>query len=425
MKKKLLVILGAGSSIARGMPSVPSLNKRIAQWGKDWASSRRFPNYYGALASAIQTYYQSGPSGTRPSLNFEKVLGDMMALSHWMTPAPWGDTLRQITCDGALPPDLDFPKLFSEHEPYGPTTMLTDQLQYMLIELARDMRALCQGLNLTNDSAIQYNTLFEGLRETFDVGVYNLNYDTAALSAFPHAYTGFGTDGSFEPHTVHSRREWNFVYHLHGSVHHSLIGEFGSAIRWQRDLTGKFFDGHQGLAGDKRSEGRTFPKATLIAGGFKLDQLLVEPFHSLHASLVRHVYSADAFLIGGYGFGDIHVNRALQNRLSRPGAKTPVMVLDYARIDTSPMAFRHDSWAYELSTTLGAPGNYFSEPGHTSPPPPAELAARGAFEVSAQHRVALWHRGFCEAASRLDSILPWLDGQTDEVLIPVSVIPSA
>src|SRR6266542_3210320 len=31
------------------------------------------------------------------------------------------------------------------------------------------------------------------------------------------------------------------------------------------------------------------PSTTLIAGGFKLDQLLVEPFHSLHASFVRHV----------------------------------------------------------------------------------------------------------------------------------------
>jgi hypothetical protein len=418
MKKKLLVILGAGSSIARGMPSVPSLDLQMRQWGNEWASSRKFPNYYDALASEIQTYYRSGPSGTTPSLNFEKILGDMVALSHWMTPAPWGDTLRQVACNGALPPNLQFPKLFSDHEPYGPTMMLTDQLKHLLIELARHMRFLCQKLNLSNEAAAQYATLCKGLRDQFDIGIYNLNYDTAALSAFPDSYTGFDADGIFEPNVVHNRHEWDFVYHLHGSVHHSLVGQFGSEVRWQRDLAAKFFDGHQGLAGDKRSEGRMFPKTTLIAGGFKLDQLLVEPFHSLHASLVRHVYAADAFLIGGYGFGDVHINRALQNRLSRTGAKTPVMVIDYAGNKTDPMAFRNDFWSHGLSTTLGAPGNYFLEPGHSSPPHLADLIADGAFEVSAPHRVAIWHGGFCEAASRLDKILPWLDGQIDEVLIP-------
>jgi hypothetical protein len=35
----------------------------------------------------------------------------------------------------------------------------------------------------------------------------------------------------------------------------------------------------------------------------------------LQAALVRHVYEADAILIGGYGFADVHVNRALRNRL--------------------------------------------------------------------------------------------------------------
>ena len=143
MKKKLLVILGAGSWIARGMPSVPALDQHMRQWGRDWASLHGFPDYYEALGREIETYYQSGPSGLRPSLNFEKILGDMLALSHWMMPAPWGDTLRQVVCNGALPPNLSFQNpSFSAHAPYGPTVMVSDQLSYLLFELARHMRGL-------------------------------------------------------------------------------------------------------------------------------------------------------------------------------------------------------------------------------------------------------------------------------------------
>jgi hypothetical protein len=417
MKKKLLVILGAGSSTSLGIPSVLALDEHMRQWARDWSALHGFPDYYTALALEIETYYRSGPSGTRPSLNFEKVLGEMVALSHWTTPAPWGDSLRQVACSGAPPPNLHFPNIFTDHEPYGPTVMVKDQLQYLLTQLARYMRELCQKFDLTGRSADQYIALFDGLREAFDIGVYNLNYDTAALSAFPDAYTGFGHDGAFEPNAIHDRQQWGFVYHLHGSVHHSLVGDFGDEIRW-RDLGEKFFDGHQGLAGDKRSEGRLFPKSTIIAGGFKLDQLLVEPFHSLHAALVRHLYAADAILIGGYEFADVHINRALRNRLVGPSTNIPVLVLDRAGSKTDPMAFRDDFWANELCTALNTSSSHLLEPGHASPPLPSELAATGAFEVSAPHRVALWYGGFGEAANRLDGILPWLDGQSDDVLIP-------
>jgi hypothetical protein len=417
MKKKLLIILGAGSSIGRGMPSVSALDQYMRQWGNDWAALHGFPDYYAALEREIEIYYQSGPSGARPSLNFEKVLGEMVALSHWMAPAPWGDTLRQIACNGVPPPNLRFPNLFSDYEPYGPTVMVKDQLEYLLTQLAQHMRVLCQKLDLASGAAAQYTALFQGLRSRFDIGVYNLNYDTAALSACPDAYTGFDVAGAFEPNAIHDRQEWGFVYHLHGSVHHSLVGEFGNEICW-RGLGEKFFDGHPGLAGDKRSEGRSFPKTTIIAGGFKLDQLLVEPFHSLHAALVRHVYAADAILIGGYGFSDVHINRALRNRLVIPGVRPPLLVLDRAGSKTDPIAFRQDFWAIELCAALNASANQFLEPGHTSPPLPSELAERGAFEVSAPHRLAIWYGGFGEAASRLAAILPWLEGQLDNVLIP-------
>ncbi len=374
MKKKLLVILGAGSSIPLDMPSVGALDRKMKEWGQAWAGIHRLPDYFDSLWQSAEAYVGPGNTSLRPPLNFEKVLGDMVTLSHWMTPAPWGDTLWQVACDGAAPPHLAFPS-----GPYGGTVTVMDQLKYLLIELATHMRTLCCKFDLTRDAARQYIALIDGLRGVFDVGIYNLNYDTAALATCPDAYTGFDKTGAFEPSVIHQRPDWDFVYHLHGSVHHSLVDPFGDQICWRRDLAGDFFDGHQGLSTDTRSEGRSFPKTTLIAGGFKLDQLLVEPFHSLHAALVRHIYAADAVLIGGYGFGDVHVNRALRNRLTMTSTRPPVIVLDYASDKTDPMAFRNGLWANELCQTLGTNGHFFREPGRISPPIPSALAAAGRF----------------------------------------------
>jgi len=40
MKKKLLIVLGAGSSIPSGMPSVSDLDKQMNVWSAIWAEQR-------------------------------------------------------------------------------------------------------------------------------------------------------------------------------------------------------------------------------------------------------------------------------------------------------------------------------------------------------------------------------------------------
>jgi hypothetical protein len=292
-----------------------------------------------------------------------------------------------------------------------------DQLRHLLVELASHMRKLCLSLDSTTDQAAKYRQLFHRLRAEFDVGIYNLNYDTAALAAWPDAYAGFSNTGIFEPRSVHERTEWGFVYHLHGSVHHTLDNRSGNEIRWMQDLNRKFNDGHQGFSRDKRSEGRSFPKTTLIVGGFKLDQLLVEPFHSFYATLARNIYAADAILIAGYGFGDVHINRTLRNRLMMWNQKPPIMVLDFANERTDPISLRNDAWAHQLSETVNVSPSLFLEPGNNSAIPPLELAKKGSFETSSIRPVALWYGGVGAATTRLDCIVPWLNGQPDDVLV--------
>jgi hypothetical protein len=419
MKKKLLIILGAGSSVEQRVPSVRDIDEQMAGWARKWAVDTGYQDYFGKLWLAVSKYYSTGDRRYRPGPDFEKVLGEMVALSHWMMPAPWGDSLRETACSGCAPPDLAFPvHPFMEHAPYNATIAIEDQKDTLLATLARHMRAASLAIDPAAEAAKRYRQLIDGLREPFDIGIYNLNYDTAAINAWPEAYTGFGASGQFEPQAVHRRAEWNFIYHLHGSVHHSLSHEHGGDVRWRNDLSDAvhFFDKPVTSANDKRSEGRAFSRGTLIAGGYKLDQLLIEPFHSFQAALIRHVYSADAVMVGGYGFADVHINRALQNRLGTSASRVPVVVLDYAPPKTDPMMFRHDPWAYALSSTLVAPGDFFRALGNLSAPSPTELAAERAFEISAQHKVAIWHAGFTSAATAVDRISPWLSGEPDGVL---------
>lgn len=431
-KKKLLVILGAGSSLAQDMPSVagdrpsavvggptiPSLNSSMRTWSREWSTHHQFPNYFEAVWNAIDQYYHSSTRtmnpAHQPQVNYEKVLGETLRLAHWMEPPPFGDAFRQIASANAAPPELVFPFLDEEHR-YGATVAITDQLTYLLQRLAKDMRERCQRIDITTPAFQAYKKLLCGLCCAFDIGIYNLNYDNVALRAWPQAFTGFASGGAFNPGLVHERAEWDFAYQLHGSVHHTLERESGNSIHWQTDLGAQFFDGHQGLATDRRSEGKAFPTSTLIAGGFKLDQLLVEPFQSLYATFVRHAYEADAILIGGYGFSDPHINRALQNRMKggaeRREPRPPLVILDWFA-DKNPHVIRDDLWSSEMCNTLATNEWFFHNSANS------EMTLRSArlpreFRVNPTHRAAFWPGGFIEAAAHLDTIVSWLDGEAD------------
>lgn len=170
VKKKLLVILGAGSSIPVGMPSVPDLDRCMNAWSEDWTAQFGSPNFFTLLRDTISAYYQSGDGRTAPSVNFEKILGEMIALAHWMEPVPWGDTLRATACGGAKPRTIPFPML-TDSDRYGATVPIIDQLSNLLARLAKYMRAKSRNLDASTDAAQQYQLLLNGLRGTFDVGI--------------------------------------------------------------------------------------------------------------------------------------------------------------------------------------------------------------------------------------------------------------
>ncbi len=204
-----------------------------------------------------------------------------------------------------------------------------------------------------------------------------------------------------------------FVCHLNGSVHHCADHQVARPwIIWKEDLDGPFVD--SGIPPvDMAQRLKPIPLTTLIAGGFKLDQLVADPYQTLYSDLVRHVQEAASILIAGYGFGDLHVNRAIQNRFRRTYGDRSfprVVVLEKShprRLRTGRLE-TDQFWSHELKhtlrTTFSDDGGYPS--GISSKID--DVIANMQFETNRRNPVAIWHGDFLEAVSAADKIVDWL-----------------
>lgn len=416
-KKKLLVILGAGSSIPCGMPSVEDIDKEMRHWSSQWEARPTFqaghaPDVFNTLWNTVESYYRRAPqTHLGIKANFEKILGEMTALANWVTPSSFGNTLAEALNNPAVKDILLSPT--EEHKPYFWRQLITQQIDYLITNLASFMRRKCHAFNSHSIKFTQYKGIFSQLRDAFDVGIYNLNYDTVAQSAWPDAFNGFIGE-SFAAREVGKRQEWGFIYPLHGSVHYSFMNsQVTRQVIWQEDLSGDFIVSEH-LKSDMASEFRPIVPATLVAGGFKLDQLLADPAQSFHASLVRHIHEADAFLIIGYGFGDIHVNRALRSRFelfpNRQSQCPPAVVITKSRKNDPSVECRqaYDFWARELKASLRCAffnnqrlkGNAMTT---------APFLEGGIFEKALNDRVAVCHEGFPTSDTTTSNVIRHLN----------------
>lgn len=420
MKRKLLVVLGAGTSVSCGMPSTAEIDGLMQGWSPEWSSPPTYPlgsigrGVFNDLWGLVATYRAENPQPQLGlPLNYERVLGEMVALASWATPSPFGNALRVAVQDGRLATVFTWPQ--GQEGPFFYRLWIIDQLGFLIGKLADHLRICCLGVDASSEAWKTYSEILGQLADDFDVGIYNLNHDNLAVRALPHAFTGFH-GGGFDARAVGSRTDWNFVYHLHGSVHFSLEGASQRPnIVWRDDLNGPFEDS-QPLMPNMAGEFRPVIPTTLVAGGFKLDQILADPAQSFYASLVRHVQEADAFLFAGYGFGDVHVNRALQNRFAAdpngPRGRPPTVVITKTGAPASLIADRqgHDFFAWELTHALST--RFFSIDAKPTPRLTiAELIERGVCEADPFGRVRVWHGGFLEAGARLDQIVGGLQHQ--------------
>ncbi len=407
-KSKLLVILGAGSSSDCGMPSVCDINERMKGWSRECEPTTGLSGdsgrgIFNVLWKIVEAYY--GSNHYNIGANYERILGEMTALASWLTPSPFGNVLRAAVRDGAPVSAFGLPP---ETEKYSYRHLIIREQGFLLEKLAKYMRECSKSLEMESSPFFAYQNIFLKLREQFDLGIYNLNYDNVARSAWPEAFHGFNSRGIFDPLCVSLRREWDFIYHLHGSVHHCISSPtYKPSLAWKNNLHDSFED-YKPPIPDMAQDFRPIPMTTLIAGSFKLNQILAEPYQTFYAALVRHVQEADAILIAGYGFGDLHVNRVLRNRFEGPvNDRTLPQVIVLAK--SNPMKLQtanlqdHDFWAYQLTHTLNTKFR-ISQKHLDHQPTVVEFIREHKFETALRDRVRIWHGGFTEALQSLDEI---------------------
>lgn len=419
-KPKLLVVLGAGSSLPCGMPSVREIDERMKEWSGTYTNPPAYPK--GATGEGIfnqlwklQEQYQA--KNPRPqlglSVNFERVLGEMTSLASWASPPPFGNPLQEVVRDGRIGDGITWPPGLEGL--YAHRIMVIEQQAHLLGQLAEYMREKSRALDKNSAGFQSYKKILDSLSQRFEVGIYSLNYDSVAVSAWPEAYTGFNGE-NFDPVGIASRDEWSFIYHLHGSVHYTLSDTLIThAVKWKPDLAAGDFENTYHLNPNMASGFVPIIPATLIAGGYKLDQILSNPAQCFYASLVRHAHQADAILSVGYGFGDVHVNRALQNRMQlsphHPAERPRAAVITCTPRTNARIGDRqgHEFFAWELTHALNT---RFPGAGSQPLPPSLETLIDGnLLERDMVGRVAVWHNGYLEVEPHLEQLSRWLEGR--------------
>ena len=452
MRKKLLILLGAGSSVEQGLPSTYELNKEVQAWARDFAARKTADpidaytplvrtDFFGRLWANRAGYCdglsadERGVLEQRTEANYERVLGDLHALMNGVLPKPYGDPVLRFVSRADVFSDLRIAPEQGELDQHGSNKVfhaVEAQLKHLYEKLAWRIRGNSRVFEIdcykegTSKKFQPYCELMGALFSEFDVGIYNLNYDSVALNAFPNAFVGFDRKtGCFSPVEVLGRDEWGFLYHLHGSIHHRMYygshtmedADFGPKIVWDEDLSQREDreNWEDAIHLTTQSDEKRLMLTSFIAGGWKLDQLQEEPFTTLYSCLPRHAYQADAIVIAGYGFGDSHVNSVLQNMLRSKtvgGRRPPVLVLDYEKNRLST-AKRGDAWASSMGKTLRVSPQSFRSPGLWNQQQWTELpdtVLMEEFEQSLRVPVATWNHGFTSVVRKLSRAVAWLHG---------------
>jgi len=410
MKKKLLIIVGAGASIDFGLPSVAKVDTVL-----DTRASELYPladepvsNLYRHCRDAIQAYYDKAPKPMlRKSVNFEEVLYHLNLL------APYYSDSARVYGPSALLAPRSLPDVVE----FGRTRKTVDgnvlrNLVGMLMDTLVDhFIDACATASIDKSAQIaELGHFLEALDEEFDIGIITLNYDNVFTQARPGLYTGFDlSTGAFEPLSVLSRDPWGFIYHLHGSIHFAMTGNHHDmhGITWAAIPKKGHAGGAFGRNTHESMEGTSYPTSTIVAGYGKTQQILRQPFRTYFAQVNRLTHDAESLLFLGYGFSDLHLNAAFSEVRDR---HRPVVVVDWANDDQDSLSFRQDDWTYQLFKTLPGDAHRMSAPGHGAPASVDELRAANEVEVSnnPDYPLAVWYNGLLAACQNSTKIISHL-----------------
>ena len=404
--KKLLIILGAGASIEFGMPRVNEIDKLFESWASDYYSlnnKKESKNLYTWLKETIEKHREENAKiETKHELNFETLLFTMQTISSISNE-------ENIDYNKSLKAFIklnQFPKIITR---YGKVKTadgddFKNMQAFLTDKLLIYIRKKC--LTLKEDKKDELNKakqFFNDLKEDYDLGFINLNYDNVLLNILPDLSTGFNhANGTFDK-TEFYNHKWNFCYHLHGSIHFNMTNEgpVTHQITWEKDLDKNFETRASNRNVNFTSEGNYHLNSTIISGLDKANQLLRAPFRQYFMKIDSLINESDAILFIGYGFNDMHLNKIFPSHRFSPSKKRNVVVIDYAPESTKAIQMCNSSdWSHRLFETI--PYNCYDMGISKNLPKDETILSykkNRTFESSRNDKypISFWYNGFLEA----------------------------
>ena len=410
--KKLLIVVGAGASVEFGMPSVAAIDKLLEEWA---LGIMPIHDGVGSLYSWFKEKYGSYAKRNERNevwslSNFENILFAIQSISALLKDIENGIFKSKI---GGFVEVIDFPlvKRFGKIKKADGND-LSNLHSHLIDNLLEYFRELCSKLEENKKEEINALRNFLQLLESeFEIGVINFNYDNVILSAMPSLKTGFDKDsGEFERSIVYEKN-WNFCYHLHGSVHFDMKGGKNQTqmhkILWNDDLNSQFSQNSSGRNGNSTSEGLGHLNTNIIAGLDKVNQVLREPFGTYFMQLDRLAYEADAILFMGYGFNDLHLNKIMPFIRYDESKRRKVVVISWASDDEDGLSFRHDEWSSNLFATIPVNAREMGNGKNSLPQPVSYFKSSKTLEKSLNpaYPLAIWYNGMLEACNNPTRII--------------------
>ena len=338
MKKKLLLVTGAGASLAFEFPSVKTVNKILEDSAQDYTKDL-FSNPYTYLKE------HAGQKRDGTEFSYEEILYLMERIESSQMSCLDDPTKTLFP----LTPEFcrDYAKCYG-----GLRAQLIDKLLEHIRSKAKIWR---RAVEITERFQKFKYFLISEIGKDYDISFVTTNYDNILTEIFPTHNTGFDKDGIFQRAQLYNDPNWNIGIYLHGSVHFDMKDRIGGELHkiyWEPDLNSHFENNSFGRSGMYTTEGNQILSSVIIAGLDKTNQILREPFLQYYMMLDRLVFEADSILFIGYGFNDLHLNRVF-SFLGEGGKNIKkIVVIDY-KYDEGPMEYSNtEGWNSRVCHTL-------------------------------------------------------------------------
>lgn len=394
MKKRAIVLFGAGASVEYKVPSTTTLTEDIERsvMADGWMKHSGGDAAYATIRNKLKDYL------CNPGVvHFEHIYHCAHELLSRSEPGTRAfDEFRPL-----LVPFLD--------DNSGiPETALLGLVRYMAKVIYAKISAACGRIPPSLDPL---RAFFDQLKSQHVLRIYTTNYDDIPLQADSGLYTGFAAapragPKAFEVDTFWQRQNANSIFHLHGSVHlgfpHPIppgadIGE----LFWFDDraeaLKHSSFNG--GVV--RRMDGSSFLPTAVITGLDKLSRLQQRPLSHFYSAMAVDLMAADVIYVIGSGLADLHLTTWLQEARSRT-PRPPLLFVDYwSPSFLEVVEFYHDRKDIEMfhALKMHVGGHYGG----------ARIGT--GWTLSSDDTCAVWDKGFksfLSAASDHDQVIAQL-----------------